>query len=400
MQKRFIVGIDLGTTNSAVGYIDLHDVSPGSIEIKSFDIIQLASKGRLERLKTLPSFLYLPGKYEFERGVTALPWDEERDYAVGTFARDQGALVPGRLVSSAKSWLCHGGVDRDAPILPWGSAEDVEKISPITASARYIQHIREAWNYTMEARLEEQEVVLTVPASFDEVARELTLRAAREAGLENVTLLEEPLASFYSWLSQHEESWDKSIRPGQHLLVCDVGGGTTDFTLISCQEGDKGPRLERLAVGNHLLLGGDNIDLAIAALAEKKISQELDPARWQMLFHQCRQAKERLLSGNGVQKTSVRLAGRGRTLVGGTLVVELERGEVERTILEGFFPEVDMEQAAASPPQEKGLREMGLPFESDPAVTRHLARFISRQGQGRLPDVILFNGGTLKPESI
>ncbi len=400
MQKRFIVGIDLGTTNSAVGYIDLHDVSPGSIEIKSFDIIQLASKGRLERLKTLPSFLYLPGKYEFERGVTALPWDGERDYAVGTFARDQGALVPGRLVSSAKSWLCHGGVDRDAPILPWGSAEDVEKISPITASARYIQHIREAWNYTMEARLEEQEVVLTVPASFDEVARELTLRAAREAGLETVTLLEEPLASFYSWLSQHEESWANSIRPGQHLLVCDVGGGTTDFTLISCQEGDKGPRLERLAVGNHLLLGGDNIDLAIAALAEKKISQELDPARWQMLFHQCRQAKERLLSGNGVQKTSVRLAGRGRTLVGGTLVVELERSEVERTILEGFFPEVDMERAAASPPQEKGLREMGLPFESDPAVTRHLARFISRQGQGRLPDVILFNGGTLKPESI
>ncbi len=400
MQKRFIVGIDLGTTNSAVGYIDLHDVSPGSIEIKSFDILQLASQGRLERLKTLPSFLYLPGKYEFEKGITALPWDEDRDYAVGAFARDQGALVPGRLVSSAKSWLCHGGVDRDAPILPWGSAEDVEKVSPITASARYLQHIREAWDYTMKVALAEQEVILTVPASFDEVARELTLRAAAEAGLENVTLLEEPLASFYSWLSQHEDSWEESIRPGQHLLVCDVGGGTTDFTLIGCQAGEKGPRLERLAVGNHLLLGGDNIDLAIAALAEKKISQELDPARWQMLFHQCRQAKERLLAEDGLQKTSVRIAGRGRSLVGGTLVIELEKGEVEQAILDGFFPEVNMEQATEERPREKGLREMGLPFESDPAVTRHLARFISRQGHGRLPEVILFNGGTLKPASI
>ena len=397
MKKRFIVGIDLGTTNSAVGYVDLHDVSPGSIEIKSFDILQLASQGRLERLKTLPSFLYLPGSYEFEKGVTALPWDQERNYAVGTFARDQGALVPGRLVSSAKSWLCHGGVDRDAKILPWGSSEDVEKVSPITASARYLQHIREAWDYTMKAPLAEQDVVLTVPASFDEVARELTLRAAKEAGLENVTLLEEPLASFYSWLSQHEDSWEKFIRPGQHLLVCDVGGGTTDFTLISCQADEAGPRLERLAVGNHLLLGGDNIDLAIAALAEKKISQELDSARWQMLFHQCRQAKEKLLSDQGLEKTSVRLTGRGRSLVGGTLVIELERQEVERVILDGFFPEIDLNQALKEQARDTGLREMGLPYESDPAVTRHLARFISRQGQGRLPEIVLFNGGTLKP---
>ncbi len=400
MQKRFIVGIDLGTTNSAVGYIDLHDASPGSIEIKSFEILQLASKGRLERLKTLPSFLYLPGRYEFEKGMTSLPWDEKRGYAVGAFARDQGALVPGRLVSSAKSWLCHGGVDRDAPILPWGSAEDVEKVSPITASARYLQHIREAWDHTMKVPLAEQDVVLTVPASFDEVARELTIRAAREAGLEKVVLLEEPLASFYAWLSHHEETWDAYIRPGQHLLVCDVGGGTTDFTLISCESGERGPRLARLAVGNHLLLGGDNIDLAIAAIAEKKIPQELDAARWQMLFHQCRQAKERLLAVDGPRRASVRLTGSGRSLVGGTVIVELEREEVEDTILEGFFPEMDMAQAGQESPKETGLREMGLPYESDPAVTRHLARFISRQGQGKVPEVILFNGGTLKPLSI
>lgn len=400
MQKRFIVGIDLGTTNSAVGYIDLHDVSPGSIEIKSFEILQIASQGRLEKMETLPSFLYLPGSYEFERGVTALPWDEERDYAVGTFARDQGALIPGRLVSSVKSWLCHGGVDRDAPILPWGSEEDVEKVSPITTSARYLQHIREAWDYTMKVPLADQEVVLTVPASFDEVARELTLRAAAEAGLENVTLLEEPLASFYAWLSQHEESWDEFIRPGQNLLVCDIGGGTTDFTLISCQTDEKGPRLERLAVGNHLLLGGDNIDLAIAVLAEKKISQQLDPGRWQMLFHQCRQAKEKLLSRNGPEKASVRLTGRGRSLVGGTLVIDIDRSEVEKAILDGFFPEVDMNKETGASGKGTGLREMGLPYESDPAITRHLARFISRQGHGRLPEVILFNGGSLKPVTI
>ncbi len=400
MQKRFIVGIDLGTTNSAVAYIDLHDVSPGSIEIKSFDILQLASQGRLEKLNTLPSFLYLPGEYEFEKGVTALPWDQDRNYAVGAFARDQGALVPGRLVSSAKSWLCHGGVDREAAILPWGSSEDVEKISPITASSRYLQHMREAWDYIMKVPLAEQEVVLTVPASFDEVACELTIRAAREAGLENVTLLEEPLASFYAWLSGNEDSWQESIKPGQQLLVCDVGGGTTDFTLISCFSDDQGPRLERLAVGNHLLLGGDNIDLAIAALAEKKIPEELDTARWQMLFHQCRQAKERLLAPGGPEKTSVRLTGRGRSLVGETLVIELDRSEVESAILEGFFPVVDMSRAVEETPGETGLREMGLPYESDPAVTRHLARFIARQGHGKLPEVILFNGGTLKPPSV
>ena len=400
MEKRYIVGIDLGTTNSAVGYIDLHDVSPGAIEIKSFDIPQLVGMGRIGLSKTLPSFLYLPSKYDKESTSFALPWDENRNYAVGVFARDQGALTPRRLVSSAKSWLCHGGVDRDAPILPWGAGDDVEKVSPITASARYLQHIKEAWEYEMKAPLSQQDVVLTVPASFDQVARELTLQAAKEAGLENVVLLEEPLSSFYAWLSQHEDDWQELLRPGQVLIVVDVGGGTTDFTLISCEKGEKGPRLERVAVGDHLLLGGDNIDLAIAALCEKKIGRELTASEWQNLFHQARGAKETLLAKDGLEKTSVRLIGRGRDLVAGTISIELNREEIENAILEGFFPEVDFKDSSILKKQDSGLREMGLPYEKDPAVTRHLARFLIEQGKGRLPDVVLFNGGTLKPTSI
>ncbi len=400
MGKRYIVGIDLGTTNCAVGYVDLHEVSPGSIEIKSFEIPQLMGMGRLGKSKTLPSFLYLPTRFESENTVFALPWDEKRDYAVGVYARDQGALVPKRLVSSAKSWLCHGGVDRDAPILPWGGGDDVKKVSPIEASSRYLQHIKEAWEYEMKVPLEEQDVIITVPASFDQVARELTLKAAKNAGFRDVILLEEPLASFYAWLSQHEGDWTEFLSPGEILLVCDVGGGTTDFTLISCEKGEKGPRLERIAVGNHLLLGGDNIDLAISAICEKRIGKELTTAQWQNLFHQARQAKERLLSEDGINETSVRLIGRGRSLVGGTLTITLKREEVERAILDGFFPEIELDKSLKEAPLKEGLREMGLPYEKDPAVTKHLARFILRQGEGKLPDVILFNGGTLKPLSI
>ncbi len=400
MDTRYIVGIDLGTTNSAVGYIDLHEVGPGAIEIKSFDIPQLIGMGRLGTSKTLPSFLYLPSRYEAESTSFSLPWDEKRDYAVGVFAREQGALSPSRLVSSAKSWLCHGGVDRDAPILPWGAGEDIEKVSPITASSRYLQHIKEAWEYVMKVPLSDQEVVLTVPASFDQVARELTLKAAKEAGLSNVILLEEPLSSFYAWLSQHEDNWQEFLQPGQLLIVCDVGGGTTDFTLISCEQGEKGPRLERIAVGNHLLLGGDNIDLAIASICEKKIGRALTSSEWQNLFHQARGAKELLLSDDGPDRTSVRLVGRGRSLVGGTVSIELNREEVEKAILEGFFPAVDFDSKDVLLKKDTALREMGLPYERDPAVTRHLARFLIEQGKGKLPDVVLFNGGTLKPISI
>jgi molecular chaperone DnaK (HSP70) len=397
MKSRYIVGIDLGTTNSAVGYVDLHDASPGSIQILSFEIPQLVGHGRVSPRPALPSFLYVPGEYDLQSGALALPWDRDRTYAVGTFARDQGTLVPGRLVSSAKSWLCHGGVDREAPILPWGAGEEIEKLSPVTASSRYLQHIREAWDHSMPEPLADQAVTLTVPASFDEVARELTVKAAEAAGLPSVTLLEEPLAAFYAWLSHNEKDWGTHIETGDLLLVCDVGGGTTDFTLISCEEGGEGPRLERVAVGDHLLLGGDNMDLALAALAENALGGGLDAARWQALFHQCRQAKETLLGDNGPADVTVRLTGRGKSLIGGMMVTTLNREQAYRQLIEGFFPETEFAQADSSRPGSAALREMGLPYVDDPAVTRHLARFLDRQAAGRMPNAVLFNGGALKP---
>jgi len=400
MESRYIVGIDLGTTNSALGYVDLHDASPGSIRVLTFDIPQLVGHGRVAARPTLPSFLYLPGDYDLQGGVTALPWNQERDYAVGVFARDQGGLVPGRLVSSAKSWLCHGGVDREAPILPWGAGTEVNKVSPIAASSRYLQHLKEAWDHTMPEPLDRQVIVLTVPASFDEVARELTVQAAREAGLGAVTLLEEPLAAFYAWLSHHENDWNTSLEEGDLLLVCDVGGGTTDFTLVACEAGPDGPRLERVAVGDHLLLGGDNMDLTLAAIAEKGLGVELDPARWQVLYHQCRMAKETLLEDPGPAETGIRLAGRGRSLVAGTLLTVLRRDEVREALLEGFFPGLTLDQCVSAAAGDPGLREMGLPYVDDPAVTRHLARFLARQGGGRLPSAVLFNGGALKPKVV
>ncbi len=401
MKTRYIIGIDLGTTNSAAGYIDLHEAAPGAIEIHTFKIPQLVARQRLGEETSLPSFLYLPGEFDLKPGDTALPWSAERDYAVGTFARDQGALVPDRLVSSAKSWLCHGGVDREADILPWGAGDDVKKISPVAASSRYLQHIREAWDYSMPEPLEKQTVVLTVPASFDEVARELTLKAAKQAGLPSVILLEEPLAAFYSWLSLHEANWQEHLSPGDLLLVCDVGGGTTDFTMIACREGKEGPGLERLAVGDHLLLGGDNMDLALAAVAEGRLGKELDPARWNSLIHQCRQVKERLLGSAGEESAAIRLTGRGRSLIGGTMVLKLQKDEVRDALLNGFFPEIDMEKDLGDGKAESaGLREMGLPYVNDPAVTRHLAKFMIRQGHGHMPTVVLFNGGALKPDVI
>ena len=397
MKSRYIVGIDLGTTNSAVGYVDLHDASPGSINILSFNIPQVVSHGRMAERPALPSFLYLSGKYELQAGATSLPWDPDRTYVVGSFARDQGGLVPERLVSSAKSWLCHGGVERETPILPWGAGDEVDKISPVTASSRYLQHIREAWDHSMPEPLEAQMVVLTVPASFDEVAKELTLLAAEEAGLPAVTLLEEPLAAFYAWLSFHERQWHVSLHPGDLLLVCDVGGGTTDFTLISC-EGDLDTlKFERVAVGDHLLLGGDNMDLSLAALAEKALGQELDTVRWNALYHQCRQAKEILLEDGGPEKAAIRLTGRGSSLIGSTLMTELSRNQVNEVLIEGFFPEVGLKADDSLKRDDTGLREMGLPYVSDPSVTRHLARFLLRQGGGQMPTVVLFNGGALKP---
>ncbi len=409
----YVVGIDLGTTNSAVAYSKVE----GDGGIRFLPIPQLVAPGQILERPVLPSFTYLPGEYELPEGATALPWASERSWLVGELAREQGASVPGRLVSSAKSWLCHGGVDRTAPILPWGAGEEVGKVSPVEASARYIGHIREAWNSLMargdeELFLESQLVALTVPASFDEVARELTVRAARDAGLGKVVLLEEPLAAFYAWLSRHESDWRERMEAGQIILVCDVGGGTTDFTIIAVRQGEQGLKFDRLAVGDHLMLGGDNMDLTLARYVEQKLGKkpgQLEAGKWHQLVHKCRKAKEILLA-EGREKEMVRLSlvGSGSGLIAGTLRARLEWAEVEEKILDGFFAAVSVADAA-KPPRRRGLTEWGLPYVQDPSITRHLATFWTRfrdlltQETGRQelsPDWVLFNGGALTPKSV
>lgn len=418
LSHRFAIGIDLGTTNSAVAYVDLsRKEGPGRNGIRFLEIPQIVAPGETAGRRVLPSFLYLPGPYELPQGSTALPWDKKRRAVVGEFAREQGALVPGRLVSSAKSWLAHGGVDRTAPILPWGESEAEKKVSPVEASARYLQHIREAWDEAIAKGregwfFEEQLIILTVPASFDEVARELTVSAAHEAGISRVVLLEEPLAAFYAWLSRHESDWQENMEAGQLIWVCDVGGGTTDFTVVAIREGEKGLRFDRLAVGDHLMLGGDNMDFTLGRRLEKELTGQpgkLDSKRWYQLVYQCRKAKEALLGSEEEDaKADIVVMGSGGKLIGGTLRGTLTREEVRRLILEGFFPGVSLEDLPESSGR-RGLTEWGLPYVQDPAVTRHLAAFWRRfeklledeTGRSRpYPDYLLFNGGALAPAAI
>ncbi len=416
---RYLIGIDLGTTNSAVAYVDLTASADGAGHrpIQTFEIPQLTAPGELGQRLVLPSFLYLPGAYDLPPGSTALPWASDRDYVVGEFAREQGARVAGRLVSSAKSWLVHTGVDRTAPILPWGAKEDVAKVSPLEASRRYLQHLREAWNAQMAANNEEsllqnQLIILTVPASFDEVARELTLTAAHQAGLPRAILLEEPLAAFYAWLARHTDDWQTQMQDGQLILVCDVGGGTTDFSLVGIRAGEQGLRFNRLAVGEHLLLGGDNMDLALGRHLETKLLGQpgkLDAQRWHQLVQQCRKAKEMLLSAPESERTAdITVVGTSGKLIAGTLKGRLTQAEIRQLILDGFFPEIPLAETLVNP-RRAGLTELGLPYVQDPAITRHLAAFWQRfepllhdeTGRAELyPDFILFNGGAVAPEII
>ncbi len=420
---RFVIGIDLGTTNSAVAYVDLDEQEDAERRsIRLLNVVQLVAPGETAPRSVLPSFLYLPGEYELPQGATALPWDAERGYIVGEFAREQGARVPDRLAASAKSWLSHNRVDRTAPILPWGAGDTVDKVSPVEAASRYLQHIREAWDYRMvpadaaddkaeRLRFDQQQIVLTVPASFDEVARELTLQAASDAGLPNAVLLEEPLAAFYAWLARHEMDWQQRMRDGQIILVCDVGGGTTDFTLVGIREGASGLRFDRLAVGDHLMLGGDNMDHALGRTMEARLFDRpgsLDTQRWHQLVYQCRNAKERLLDDQAPEAVEVTITGAGSSLIGGTRSGTLTKNEVHQLILEGFFPKVDLTDSAAEE-RRGGLTELGLPYEQEPAITRHMAVFWKRfeallqkeTGRQRVfPDYILFNGGALTPLDI
>jgi molecular chaperone DnaK (HSP70) len=409
--RRYIVGIDLGTTNSAVAYIDLQ--AEGRRRTRIFSIPQLTGPGEITGQTMLPSFLYIPGQYDISKEALAMPWQKPQDHFAGAFARDQGAKIPARLVASAKSWMCHDQADRRAKILPWGADEEVAKVSPVHAAAAYLSHIRNAWNraHTDEDEaLERQLVIVTVPASFDEVARELTVEAAEAAGLPQVILLEEPLAAFYCWLMAHENDWDRHIQPNELILVCDVGGGTTDFTLIYLKKTDGRMGFERLAVGDHLILGGDNIDLALARGIEMQLAGKntaLKGDRWKTLCHQSRRAKERILGGDG-DTEKITILGEGGKLIGGTLFATLNRRDVEETVLQGFFPVVSSADAEKTN-RRKGITEFGLPYEQEPAITRHLGWFLEQHGQDvakyldkkrPAPDLILFNGGSLKPPII
>ena len=419
LNYRYIIGIDLGTTNSAVAYVDLTRDLAGTARrtIQTFAIPQLIAPGESAPRTVLPSFLYVPGAYDLPPGGTALPWALDRAYVVGEFAREQGARVPGRLVTSAKSWLGHAGVDRTAPILPWGAKADVAKVSPVEASRRYLQHMREAWNAQMagdseEALFENQLIILTVPASFDEVARELTITAAHQAQIPRAILLEEPLAAFYAWLSDHEADWQAQMHDGQLILVCDVGGGTTDFTLVGIRAGEQGLRFNRLAVGEHLLLGGDNMDLALGRHMETKLLGQpgkLDAQRWHQLVQQCRKAKETLLGDPDPNRAvDITIVGTSGKLIAGTLKGTLNQAEIRQLILDGFFPDLALLETPSNL-RRTGLTELGLPYVQDPAITRHLAAFWRRfqallqTETGRTtpyPDFLLFNGGAVAPETI
>ena len=402
---KFIVGIDLGTTNSILAYTEAETEAREAPDIHILEISQLIGPGAVAAREMLPSFIYMPGEKDIASDALELPWHRDVKQIVGELARNRGAELPQRLISSSKSWLCHAMVDRNQAILPWGSPAEVPKLSPVEASAAILDHIRRAWNHTIARDdesfiLERQEIFLTVPASFDAVARELTVKAAAMAQLPDITLLEEPQAAFYAWIVASGDSWREAVRPGDLVLVCDLGGGTSDFSLIRVSDFSGNLELERIAVGNHILIGGDNMDLALAYAVANQMAaagQKLDAWQMRALWHTCRSAKEKILASPDVAAVPISVLGRGSSLIGGTLRTELTRDVVEQVIVEGFFPFCEPESRPQTGPRT-GIQETGLAYEADPAVTRHLAQFLSRQDDRprELPTAVLFNGGVMK----
>jgi molecular chaperone DnaK (HSP70) len=411
MEPRYVIGIDLGTTNCSLAYADSAAVAD-ALQLPPVTLMpvpQLANAGEVRDEALLPSSLYLPGAMDFPEGSLALPWDPQASYVVGRLAQKRGVENAGRLISSAKSWLSHAGVDRTAAILPWTATEGLTKLSPVEASRRYLQHLRDAWDFKMPgAPFADQQVLVTVPASFDAVARELTQSAAEQAGYRNVILLEEPQSAFYAWIERHPD-WRERVRAGDLILVVDIGGGTTDFTLITVTEREGELALDRVAVGEHILLGGDNMDLALARSIEQELAEKgtkLDGLQLHALWHNCRVAKEKLLDPtNKAKEEPVTILGKGTGLVGGTIKAKLLRSHLEVVLRDGFFPLVSSNDL----PQRQrriGLQEIGLPYAADAAITKHMARFLRQQaataehGEVRrtssglaAPTHVLFNGG-------
>lgn len=405
MTAKFIIGIDLGTTNSALAYAPLDADKP---DVQLLPIPQLVAPATVENRNLLPSFLYLANKQEAASGAYDLPWATDREYAAGEMARRQSAELPERTVGAAKSWLCHSRVDRHQAILPWGASDEVPKVSPVTAARRYLEHLVAAWHDAFpNDRITDQQVVLTVPASFDASARELTREAASLAGLpDGMVLLEEPQAAVYSWLTAIGDRWRKALKVGDTLLVCDVGGGTTDLTLVGVAEEAGELVLKRIAVGNHLLVGGDNMDLAlahhVAGLFAKK-GVILDPWQSVSLWHACRLAKETLLAPDGPKRHPVSILGRGSKLIGGTVTVDVSRDATLDLLVNGFFPQCAVGDRPARQ-RASGFQELGLPYEADTAVTKHLAAFLQShgetEGQSARPTHVLFNGGAFKADPL
>jgi hypothetical protein len=433
-QTRYSVGIDLGTTHCVLSYLDLSDVSDDPTHqppLHTMPIPQLTQPGLIEEKQQLPSFIYMAHESELNSDDIALPWNAQPTVIAGSIARELGSKTPIRLVASAKSWLCHGGVDRHSAFLPAGSPEEVEKISPLTATFEYLDYMRAAWeNKFPDAPLAEQEVTITIPASFDPAARELTAEAAKRLDLQHLTLLEEPQAAVYNWIHACGNEWREKVNVGDIILVVDVGGGTTDLSLVAVTEDEGNLTLNRVAVGEHILLGGDNMDLALAYRVKAKLAQEgkeLQPWQIQAITHACRDAKEQLLLENDIDSVPITVPSRGSKLLGKTLRTELTRSEVREALVEGFFPKVAIDEHPRAA-RRGALTQKGLPYAQDPAVSRHLAAFLSRQvdaaedllggskesAEGEFPgdplaagadsgasdfikpSAILFNGGVLK----
>jgi len=399
MSARFAVGIDLGTTNSVVAYCPL---SEEKANVQLVPISQFVAPGQLETFRALPSFLYLPTAEQWESGVWNMEGEPYRNIVIGAYARQVSAEQPERTIAAAKSWLCHSRVDRRSPLLPWNSSEPIEKLSPVEASKYLLIHLIDAWHkHQPTAPLRDQIVVLTVPASFDMAARELTREAAIAAGLpENFTLLEEPQAALYHWLQSQGEQWRRKVKKGDVLFVCDVGGGTTDLTLVQVEEEQGELALKRIAVGNHLLVGGDNMDLALAHFLAQKFAQrgtKLNPWQSVSLWHSCRKAKESLLTQGGQDPQTIAVLGRGSRLIGGTVQTEISRAEAETILVDGFFPQCQVDAQPQRQPQS-GFQEIGLPYEHDTGITKHVAHFLSNQSTAIAirPTHLLFNGGVFK----
>ena len=404
MSAKYVVGIDLGTTNCVLAYASLDEDKP---KVEVLQVPQLVAEATVECRSSLASFLYVAGEHETSDNTFHLPWSKKQKFAVGEYARRYAADAPDRTVAAAKSWLCHSQVDRRQAILPWNAPPETDKVSPVVASRRYLEHLVATWKHAFpKTPLAKQQVILTVPASFDAVARELTREAASEAGLpEDLVLLEEPQAAVYAWLVDVGERWRTLLKVGDRLLVCDIGGGTTDLTLIQVAEEAGDLVLERVAVGDHLLVGGDNMDLALAHhVGErfKKKKVKLNPWQSVSLWHSCRMAKESLLSSDGTKKQSISVLGRGSKLIGGTVSVEVDRKQVTDLLVDGFLPQCKLTDQPTKQ-HASGFQQLGLPFESDSAISRHVAAFLSAHADSTKnkpikPTHVLLNGGVFKAE--